>query len=102
MSTIPEDIKPSVNETKSNGRDSRLQRTRKVNEEVLRKKLQNEARDICADTFKAFGACAKEQSLMVMLLVFCFFVLSYSYPDVVLTFLSILTCSLFSHSTVLV
>jgi hypothetical protein len=68
MSNIPEAVKPpvNVNEVKSDGRDSRLQRTRKNNEEVLRKKLQNEARDICASQFTAFGACAKEHSLMVI------------------------------------
>jgi hypothetical protein len=66
MSTVPGEEKVSANEVKSNGRDSRLQRTRKNNEEVMRKKMQNEAKDICESTFKAFGACAKEQSLMVI------------------------------------
>jgi hypothetical protein len=68
MSNTSEAVKPpvNVNEVKSDGRDSRLQRTRKNNEEVLRKKMQIEAQETCASKFTAFGACAKEHSLMVI------------------------------------
>lgn len=39
---------------------------RKVNEEVLRKKMQSEAKDKCAEHFQAFGACAQQNGLMVI------------------------------------
>ena len=55
-----------VGEVKNDARNDRLVKMRKVNEEVLRKKLQNEAREKCAETFTAFGACAKKENLMVV------------------------------------
>ena len=50
---------------KNNARENRL--IRKVNEEVLRKKMENEAKTTCAPYFKAFGDCAKENGLMVVI-----------------------------------
>lgn len=55
-----------VNEVKNDARNGRLVKLRKVNEEVLRKKLQNEAREKCAHTFQAFGECAKRESIYVV------------------------------------
>lgn len=63
MSTEPVS---NAGEVKHDARNGRLVKMRKVNEEVLRKKLQNEARELCAPAFKAFGKCAQEQSLMVV------------------------------------
>lgn len=65
MST-EEEPKPHQGEQKNDARNGRLVKMRKVNEEVLRKKLQNEARDKCSGAFQAFGKCAQEQSLMVV------------------------------------
>lgn len=56
----------NVGEVKHDARNGRLVKMRKVNEEVLRKKLQNEAKELCADSFIAFGKCAQEQNLMVV------------------------------------
>ena len=64
MSTVPTETEPS--EQKFDARNGRLMKMRKVNEEVLRKKLQIEAKELCADTFKAFGKCAQEQDLWVV------------------------------------
>ena len=47
-------------------RDSRMT-LRKNNEEVLRKALQNEARQKCADETRAFGECAKDAGIWVVL-----------------------------------
>jgi len=46
--------------------DARNDRLRKVNEEVLRKKMQTEAKDLCRPYFQAFGDCAKENGIMVV------------------------------------
>jgi len=40
---------------------------RKNNEEVLRKALQNEARQKCAEETRAFGECAKDAGIWVVL-----------------------------------
>ena len=53
----------SVLAAKSDARNDRL---RKVNEEVLRKKMQTEAKDLCRPYFQAFGDCAKENGIMVV------------------------------------
>ena len=46
--------------------DARNDRLRKVNEEVLRKKMEAEAKEKCAPLFRAFGDCAKESGLSVI------------------------------------
>jgi hypothetical protein len=46
--------------------DARSDRLRKVNEEVLRKKMQSEAKETCAEHFQAFGACAQKNGLAVI------------------------------------
>ena len=50
---------------KQDARNSRLV-LRKNNEEVLRKKLQLEAKSKCDIFFKEFSECAKENNLMVV------------------------------------
>lgn len=64
ITTLPPTTQP---EQRNDAREGRLIRMRKVNEEVLRKKLQNEGRDKCDEFFKAFGKCAKEQGMMVVI-----------------------------------
>lgn len=50
----------------SNDREGRL-KLRKNNEEVLRKVLQADARKKCLEETNAFGECAKDNGLMVVL-----------------------------------
>ena len=40
---------------------------RKTNEEVLRKRLEVQARELCMDEIKSFVECAKYQGLLVVL-----------------------------------
>ena len=56
-----------IGESKNVARNDRLVKMRKVNEEVLRKKLQIEARELCGNVFSDFGACAKREGLMVVI-----------------------------------
>lgn len=39
---------------------------RKTNEEVLRKRMEMQARELCKDEIMAFGECAKHQQLLVV------------------------------------
>ena len=52
-------------DTKQDARSSRMT-LRKNNEEVLRKKLQLEAKSKCDVYFKDFAECAKQNSIMVV------------------------------------
>jgi hypothetical protein len=60
----PSDI--DVGAAKNAGRDDRLVKMRKANEEVLRKKLENEAREKCATAIESFAECGKRESIMVV------------------------------------
>lgn len=51
---------------KQDARNSRLSTLRKTNEEVLRKKLQTQAKKKCDPFFKDFADCAKENGLLVI------------------------------------
>lgn len=50
---------------KGDARDSRLLR-RNGKEEILRKKLQEEAKKKCADYFQGLAECAKQEGLLVV------------------------------------
>jgi hypothetical protein len=54
-------------ELKQDARDARLSNIRKSKEEQLRKELQAAAREKCKEYSVAFGNCAKENGLMVVL-----------------------------------
>ena len=45
---------------KDEARDLRIRKLRRTNEEVFRKKLQEEAKLKCIDYYHAVGKCAKE------------------------------------------
>jgi Cytochrome c oxidase biogenesis protein Cmc1 like len=55
---------PSKDEVKYLAREGRLT---KAGQEILRKKFYNEAKEKCSEHFKAFGDCAKESGLMVVI-----------------------------------
>lgn len=56
----------SQQEQKTDARDARLSSIRKTQEEVLRKNLQQVARDHCVEESAAFGSCAKENGMWVI------------------------------------
>jgi len=60
---------PDPGQTKTDARDSRLSMgtLRKNNEEVLRRAMRAEAQKKCDSKVKAFGECARQQGLMVVI-----------------------------------
>lgn len=58
---------PDSGDVKTANRDSRLSYLRKNNEEVLRKQMQAEAREICSGVTEAFVNCSKASGLLVVL-----------------------------------
>ena len=66
MSSLPSSSSSATTDKVGAKNDARNDRLRKVNEEVLRKKLEAEAKEICAPLFRAFGDCAKENGLSVI------------------------------------
>lgn len=60
----PADV--DIGAAKNASRDDRLVKMRKANEEVLRKKLENEAREKCASAIESFAECGKRESIMVV------------------------------------
>lgn len=64
-----EELKVDAGLTKNDARNSRLSigKLRKNNEEVLRTALRNEAQKKCDSYFRAFGECAKQSGLMVVI-----------------------------------
>lgn len=59
-------VLPDAFNTKQDARDSRL-KLRKNNEEVIRRHLQQDAKQKCAGEIKAFGQCAVDNGLLVVL-----------------------------------
>jgi len=58
-------VEVPVNKRMSEPRNDRLT-IRKTNEEVLRKRLEVQARDLCDTEIKSFVECAKYQGLLVV------------------------------------
>ena len=65
---VPQQPQQTSADAKSDARDDRLMspRLRKNNEEVLRKKMQEEVKTKCKDFYHALGSCAEKQGLMVI------------------------------------
>jgi hypothetical protein len=61
MSSEPKD----AGTAKGDARSDRLTVMRKNNEEVLRKKMKNDAMDACKERFVEFGKCAEREGIMV-------------------------------------